>query len=202
MPSVLPPNSRYTYALELTVDEAYDIASTGSDGRRRLLAADGVTPEVLFDKPLYVFVDDFIGLPAGSIVPSGFYNASRELWVPSSDGLVVHFLYVNQAGLAELDLTGDGLPDSGATYAIANITVEERRRLAQTREACKSYWRMPVFHFSPHDFNFAGAPPDGAEGPGDNSNSNDDGDGCGGSGSYIEYESQVKHSPLRVCVLL
>jgi hypothetical protein len=200
MPSVLPPNSAYTYALELTVDESYDNASTSSDGRRRLQTANGVTPEVSFDRPLAVFVDDFVGLPAGSRVPSGFYNASRELWVPTTDGVVVHFLYVNQAGLAELDLNDDGLPEVEATYAFANITSEERRRLAQTREACKSYWRMPVSHFTPYDFNFQNSnsgPPDGADGPGDgpgnNPPDNDEGDNCGGSGSYIEYETQVNH---------
>ncbi|MBN2688718.1 MAG: hypothetical protein JXR85_11155, partial [Deltaproteobacteria bacterium] len=68
MPAILPPNSAYTYCAELAVD--------------------GVT-RVRFDKPVITWVDNFLGFDVGEIVPVGYYDRDRGVWVPSDNGGVV-----------------------------------------------------------------------------------------------------------------
>ena len=53
-----PADSGYTYAAELRVDEAVAAGAT----------------EVRFDKPVVNYVDNFLGFPVGSIVPTGYYD--------------------------------------------------------------------------------------------------------------------------------
>jgi hypothetical protein len=48
MPAILPPNSAYTFCTELTVDGA---------------------PRVRFQKPIVMWVENFLGFPTGSVVP-------------------------------------------------------------------------------------------------------------------------------------
>ena len=57
MPGELPPSSGYTYAVELSADEA--------------LAAGA--QEVRFSSPVPFYVENFVGFPVGSLVPAGFY---------------------------------------------------------------------------------------------------------------------------------
>ncbi|HED52007.1 MAG TPA: PKD domain-containing protein, partial [Gammaproteobacteria bacterium] len=58
MPGALPPGVAYTYAVELSVDEA-EAAGAAS---------------VKFDKPLYQYVDNFVGFPVGDTAPHYYYN--------------------------------------------------------------------------------------------------------------------------------
>ena len=51
MPAKLPPNSAYTYCSELSVDGAN---------------------KVRFDKPVIVYVDNFLGFDVGGAVPVGY----------------------------------------------------------------------------------------------------------------------------------
>ena len=53
MPAKLPPNSAYTYCTELSVDDA---------------------DKVRFEKPVPVFVNNFLGFDVGEAVPVGYYN--------------------------------------------------------------------------------------------------------------------------------
>jgi hypothetical protein len=71
MPAILPPTSGYTYCAELTVDGA---------------------PRVRFEKPVITWVDNFIGFDVGEIVPAGYYDPDRGVWVPSDNGVVVRLL--------------------------------------------------------------------------------------------------------------
>lgn len=44
---------------------------------------------VEFDRPVYVYVDNFLGFPVGTAVPSGSYDHSDLTWAPMPDGVVV-----------------------------------------------------------------------------------------------------------------
>ena len=56
MPAQLPPASAYTYAFEATAAEG-DVKLAGKD--------------VLFDRPAPFYVDNFLNVPVGTIVPVG-----------------------------------------------------------------------------------------------------------------------------------
>src|SRR5205807_9105526 len=76
MPGELPPSSGYTYAVELSVDEA--VAAGAADVR--------------FSQPVIHYVQNFLGFPVGSIVPVGFYDRQKAAWVPSANGRVIKIL--------------------------------------------------------------------------------------------------------------
>lgn len=137
MPAILPPASAYTYCVELSVDEA---AAAG--------AAD-----VRFDKPVYHYVEDFIGFPVGSDVPVGYYDDERGVWVASENGKVIQILGIT-GGLADLDTNGDDAVDDAATLAALNVTDAERENLAALYAAGQRLWRVPVQHFSAWDCNW------------------------------------------------
>jgi hypothetical protein len=91
MPAALPPNSAYTYCSELSVDGA---------------------ARVRFDKPVILWVDNFLGFEVGEAVPVGYYDRDRGVWVPSENGVVVRLLDTDSDGVVDaLDSTGDDLPD-------------------------------------------------------------------------------------------
>jgi len=139
MPAELPPSSGYTYALEFSADEAINSGAT----------------EVRFDKPLFHYVEDFIGFPVGSAVPTGYYDRQQGKWIASENGRVIKVLAIT-AGLAELDTTGDGLVDNGVAMDVTN---EERKQLASLYVANQALWRVPIKHFSPWDCNWPYGPP-------------------------------------------
>ena len=136
MPAELPPTSAYTYAVELTTDEA--IAA----GAR----------SVLFSKPVYVYVEDFIGFPVGSAVPAGYYNRLEGKWIASANGRVIRVIGIS-GGLADVDTNGDNIADTGL-----GITDEERRELASLYSTGQALWRVPITHFTAWDFNWPEAP--------------------------------------------
>ena len=78
MPGVLPPTSGYTYAVELSADEA--IAAGASS--------------VVFSQPLANYVENFLGFPVGGAVPAGFYDRARATWVPSANGRVIKIVAI------------------------------------------------------------------------------------------------------------
>lgn len=136
MPGEIPHNVVYTYAVELSADEAVAAGAARVD----------------FNKPVYVYVDNFLDLEVGSIVPNGYYNLQEGAWEAETDGLVVKLLSVT-GGTAQIDLNGDGTAETDSELAEFGWTTEERNKLAAMYEAGKTLWRVPVKHFSPHDFN-------------------------------------------------
>jgi RHS repeat-associated protein len=175
MPALLPPASGYTYAVELSVDEA--------------TAAGAVSVE--FDRPVVLYVDNFLGFPVGGAVPIGFYARERGLWVPTTNGRVVAVLGLDQ-GLATLDVDGDGTADSAATLAALGITDRERARLTELYAAGTTLWRATVTHMTPFDCNWPYGPPDDALAPlfglGKRGRCKDP---CKGCGSIIECQNQA-----------
>lgn len=143
MPGELPAPTGYTYAVELSADQAVNI---GAD-------------HVLFNQPVMFYVDNFLGFDVGERVPMGFYDRKSGTWLPSEDGNVIGIVGVN-GGLTEIDLDGDGLAESASELEAIGVTSEERIELASLYAIGQELWRVPIPHFSPWDCNWPiGGPP-------------------------------------------
>ncbi len=148
MPGPLPATSGYTYAVEYSVDEA--IAAGAK--------------EVIFNQPVYTYVENFLDFPVGGIVPAGYYDRSKGVWIASKNGRVIKIVSIT-GGIAELDTDGDGTADDATQLATLDITDAERQKLAGTYAVGQSLWRVPVSHFTPWDYNWPYGPPEDAEPP-------------------------------------
>lgn len=173
MPGELPPSSAYTYAVELSVDEAIAAGATS----------------VEFDAPVISYVDNFLDFPVGMRVPVATFSADEGRWIPDPDGLVVRVLDVVD-GVAVLDLNGDGVADDPAEVG---ATPEELEALATTHGPGDTLWRVAHTHFSPKDYNLLGdcgacPAPDGSP-PSDSKNPKKD--KCDRSGSVIGCQDQT-----------
>ena len=176
MPGELPPGVAYTYAVELSVDEAKAAGAA----------------KVLFDPPAIKYVENFIGFPAGADVPAYYYDQDLGVWVPSNDGRVVEIIDIS-GGMAGLDTDGDGAADDAAALDLLGVTDAEREQLASLYEPGQSLWRVEIPHFTPWDLNWPSQLPDDADNPDNDDPDNDDldDDPCAGKGSVIEYINQV-----------
>src|SRR5262249_13321249 len=105
MPGGLPPASGYTYAVELSADEAIAAAANS----------------VKFNQHLPFYCENFVGFPVGTLVPMGFYDRTKGRWEASDNGQVIKVLG-STGGLADLDLDGDGIADGAAALAALGIT--------------------------------------------------------------------------------
>ncbi len=143
MPAELPPTSGYTYAVELSVDEA--------------LSAGAKT--VSFNQPVSFYLENFIGMPVGTKVPAAFYDSEKAAWVPMTDGKVIKVVGITN-NLADVDSTGDGLVDT----ALA-LTNAELLQLAAVYGINAQLWRVSLNHFSPIDLNYGVGVPNGARKP-------------------------------------
>lgn len=181
MPGELPESSAYTYAVELSVDEA--------------IAAEARS--INFSQPLPVYVNNFLDFPVGVIVPSGWYDTERSAWIPSDNGLVIEILAVND-GLALIDIAGNGEAASDSELNLLGITQEEQRELAGLFSPGATFWRVPVTHFTSWDFNMAtlpvissdATPPPGPDLPDISEDPEPDDEDCE-SGCVIDTLSQV-----------
>ena len=175
MPGTLPPSSGYTYAVEMSADEALS----------------GGAKAIEFNQPLPFYVDDFLGFPAGTPVPTGYYDRQLGRWVPQLNGRVIKLL--GKTGeLADLDVDGDGAANTGVTLTELGITDDERAELAQLYSAGSTFWRVPMSHFSPWDHNWPFGPPADAVRP-SQSGSKPEAlvkDGCNNTGSIIGCQNQ------------
>ena len=158
MPAWLPPSSAYTYAFELSADEA---------------VAKVAGKDVLLSQPVYYYVDNFLGFPIGGNAPVGYYDNDRNAWVPSQNGRVIAVLDVG-SGLADLDVDGDGVADFGTALDELGINDAERAEIAALYGAGESLWRVPLTHFSTWDVNWGIAPPDGRAPPGQPTDTRED----------------------------
>ncbi len=177
MPAVLPPTSGYTYAIELSLDEALAAGAT----------------EVRFDRPLPFYVENFLGFPVGGRVPVGYYDRERAAWVPSADGRVIEVVAIVD-GLATLDVDGDGAGDDSVALASLGVDEDERRTVATLYAVGATLWRVPMTHFTPWDCNWPRGPSPGATTPGQPRpylTVFDDDDDCVEDGSVVECASQI-----------
>ncbi|WP_006748058.1 NHL domain-containing protein [Thioalkalivibrio paradoxus] len=176
MPGELPPTSGYTYAVELSVDEAMTAGAT----------------EVRFDRPVPVYVENFLDFPVGGIVPAGWYDRDKAAWIASDNGRIIRVLSV-EGGAAVLDVTGSGAAATESELAALAIDAHERRALADLYAPGQSLWRVPTEHFTPWDYNWPYGPPPDAEPPRvpePEIDEREDEPDCR-SGSIIECQNQV-----------
>ena len=159
MPAILPPTSGYTYCVELSVDGAQRVS---------------------FKNPVIAWVNNFLGFDVGEIVPVGYYDRDKGVWIPSDNGLVVKLLDTNSNGIVDgLDSDGDGQPDDLNEDGSYTDEVTGLGN-AETYSPESTFWRFTVTHFSPWDGNWPFGPPPGAGPP--NPQGESSGDGQGGSG--------------------
>ncbi|MBN2197367.1 MAG: hypothetical protein JW751_31480 [Polyangiaceae bacterium] len=176
MPAPLPLGTGYTYAVDLTVDEAL------AAGAR----------EVRFDAPVLNYVENFLGFPVGTPVPVGYYDREQGVWIPEEDGRVIRIAGV-RGDLADVDAEGRGAGSSDDVLAKLEVTEAERRELARLYAPGQELWRVRLHHFSPYDFNWPVAPPKGARPPGQPPPAKDRprDRSCEKSGSIIDVHNQV-----------
>jgi RHS repeat-associated protein len=172
MPAKLPPNSAYTYCAELS--------------------AEGVK-NVRFEKPVAVYIDNFLGFNVGEVVPVGYYDRDRAVWVPSNNGIVVRLLDTNGDGIVDaFDNTGDGNPH-GTVTGLDDPSAYKPN---------STYWRIEVDHFTPWDCNWPYGPPPDAIAPnprGEPSYDKPEKDcdlDC--IGSYVERRNRIFHEDIPI----
>jgi RHS repeat-associated protein len=136
MPAALPGMTGYTYAVEISADEAI---------------ANGAQ-HVVFSKPVPYYIDNFLNYPIGSAIPVGSFESKLGAWIPENDGIAVKVLDI-QNGSAVLTLDESSEPAPTDKLAKLNITSEELTQIAQAYPVGKSFWRVQLKHLSPYDFN-------------------------------------------------
>ena len=178
MPGPLPSTSGYTYAVELSVDEA--------------LAAGATTVE--FNQPVNVYVDNFLDFPVGEIVPIGYYDKVKAAWIASKNGKIIKIIS-HTDGKADISLDDTGTLASQTELDTIGITDEERIQLAENYASGTELWRVQITHMTPWDCNWPYGPPMDAEGhKADEPKTeykNQPDDPCEQSGCIIEAENQV-----------
>ncbi|CAB5154507.1 odd Oz/ten-m homolog 4 [Olavius algarvensis associated proteobacterium Delta 3] len=180
MPAELPPTSAYTYCVELGVDGA---------------------ARVRFEKPVVVWVDNFLGFDVGEIVPVGYYDRDKGAWIAGENGHVVQLL--GSGVVTGLDADGDGIADD---LNNDGSTADEVQGLDDPAVYIpgNTYWRFSVKHFTPWDCNWPYGPPSDAtppnpDTPPDADQQPDEDDSCNDPvGSYVEARSRILHEDIPV----
>jgi len=138
MPAKLPPNSAYTYCVELEVD-----------GAKR----------IKFQNAVMMYVDNFLGFPVGQKVPVGYYDRDKGVWIPEKNGRVVRLLDTDSDGIVDaLDYNGNNLPNdlnNNGSFADEVKGLDDPSRYTPG----STYWRVSINHFSPIDTNWPYGPP-------------------------------------------
>ncbi|MCB1604767.1 MAG: hypothetical protein KDI59_08975, partial [Xanthomonadales bacterium] len=152
MPADLPAGSAYTYAVELSVDEALNNNAIRVD----------------FSEDVIFYLDNFIGFPQGVAVPTGWYNQQQAYWVPSDNGIVIKIIDIID-GQAVIDVTADEIDNAATQQWLDDLGIDNNEliKLAQLYEIGESLWRTPITHFTPWDCNWPYIPPDDIESPPD-----------------------------------
>lgn len=140
MPAPLPPQTSYTYCVELSADEAVNAGAAS----------------VEFSSAVSVYVENFRGLRNGEIMPSGYYDRAAGIWVAAPNGRILTVVGVAN-GMANVDADGNGSADTSSALDSLGITTEERQQLALLYAPGQSLWRVPVTHFTPWDYNLMSA---------------------------------------------
>ncbi len=164
MPGPLPYTSGYTYAMDLSLDEA-------PSGR------------VEFSTPLPYYVENFLGFPIGQPAPLGYYDNAERGWIPAPTGVVLKILSIS-GSMADIDVTGDSIADP---LSVTGISDAERAELATLYSPGAELMRVELPHFTSYDINMGIFPPADAEFPEDGTpgeNVTNDND-CNVSGSVI-----------------
>ena len=143
MPGALPAETAFTFANDLHVDGVH------------------YSDTVLFDSPVVMFIDNFLGFEVGEIIPIGYFDRLADEWVASPNGIVVRVLDQNGDGQPDgLDYTGDGQAND---LNGSGITADDAIGLAEAGyQAGDTLWWGSFDHMTPYDYNLA---PSDAEAP-------------------------------------
>jgi len=184
MPAPLPPSSAYTYAFEMRADEA----TIKRDGK-----------DVIFDRPVPFYINNFLNFPVGTAVPVGYYDQNKGVWVPSENGKVIKILTVSN-GTVEIDSDGDAVADDEAKLTLLGINADEKARLAGLYKVGQSLWRVQVKHLSTYDCNWPYAMDKNAKEPPAQEDTVDPTEPCPTelSGSIVECENQILRESLPI----
>lgn len=180
MPALLPATSAFTYCVELQ--------------------ADGVT-RLRFEKPVAVWVDNFLGFEVGDVVPVGWYDRDRGDWVAEENGVVVELLDRDGDGVVDaLDADGDGQPDD--IDGDGDVTREVLGLDDGPYSPGDRFWRITTGHFSPFDLNWPASPPADATMPTADGvvvvAQQEETDCANPCGSYAEARSRILHQDIPV----
>ncbi len=180
MPAGLPVESAFTYCSELQIPGVRD------------------DDTVTFDKPVVMYVDNFLNFNVGEIVPIGYYDRNDGEWKASDNGVVVKLLDSNSDGFVDgLDIDGDNLADdinnNGETFdEVVGI---------ENYDVGKTYWRGSFNHFTPWDYNWPYLPPSDAVEPqqslietGEDNNDEE----CKAVNSYVKPYPQAFHEDIPI----
>ena len=152
-----------------------------------------------FSQAVAFYVENVRHFPTGAIVPVGWYDRTRAMWVPSANGRVIEILGITN-GMADLDVDGSGNPADATALADLGISDAERAQLASLYAPGTSLFRSPLTHFTPCDTNFAWGPPSDVvkpntepndKTPPDNKQSN-----CGGCDIQPQSQSLGEQIPI------
>ncbi|MFC2134976.1 hypothetical protein ACFLTH_10185, partial [Bacteroidota bacterium] len=148
MPADLPESVSYTYCTELTADEA--------------LALDAVKVE--FDKTARLFTENFIGLPVGTLIPTGLYDWEGTGWIPLENGFVIKIVdVVNDTAMIAIDASETAA--SSAQLDSIGITPDERVYIASLFNTGQTLWRTELDQFGIIDQGFGSIAPETADVP-------------------------------------
>jgi hypothetical protein len=89
------------------------------------------------------YLENFLNLPVGSVVPVGSYDFKFGRWVPESNGRVVRVLAIEGA-TARLDVDGSNSAASDVDLTALGVTTTELQMVAQLYSVGESLWRAPV----------------------------------------------------------
>jgi YD repeat-containing protein len=134
LPAQLPGTAASVYAIELSLDEAE--AANAKD--------------VVLSQSASVYVDNFVNLPIGTVLPLGAYRRDAVTWIGAPNGRVLELVGASN-GLAELDIDGSGAPASAASLQALGIDAEERAALAQSYTPGDAFFRLRVQKLGPYD---------------------------------------------------
>ena len=138
LPAILPANTAYTYAVDLNANQAISV------GAKR----------INFNQPVPSYVENFLNIPTGTNIPSGYYDRIAGVWIPSANGRVIKILSIT-AEMADLDVDGSGLAANSTVLTSLGIDDGERTELANLYSAGQVFLRVPINHFSSYSFSWS-----------------------------------------------
>lgn len=146
MPGALPPTTVYTYAVELSVDEAI---AAGAE-------------QVEFSQPVSFYLDNFLDMPVGRGVPIGYFDRVQGEWLAAEDGRIIEVVDIDSLGVASLNIdTIAGAEDPDTLLAHLGIDSSELAAIGSQFSIGDELWRGQHTHFSPFDYNFGARLVDG-----------------------------------------
>ncbi len=137
MPAELPPLTAYTYAVELSVDQAQFAGAK----------------HVHFSQEVPLYVDNFLDIPVGTSVPVGIYQSDITYWEAKPDGVIIEILdIVDGKAIISLELSRSAA--SQETLIAENISDAELSQLVELYSIGDTLTRVTLNSFSTIDLNF------------------------------------------------